>query len=160
MRSLADESSVSVPTVYALVGGRDDVITALMDAGVERFDMGVAALSVRGLFRATAIVELFADIVDHERGLVHELLASGALMSAGREPLLLFHRVRTELKQAFVEALKDGELQPGNDPEFAATSMVRLGMGAFVDWVIGQGDPPTLRAELLRSLSLVIGACS
>ena len=79
MRSLAEESSVSVPTIYALVGGRDDVIAALMDSGVHRFDAGVAALDSRGLFRATAIVELFADILDHERELLHALLASGAL---------------------------------------------------------------------------------
>jgi AcrR family transcriptional regulator len=38
MRTLADGAMVSVPTVYALVGGRDDVIAALMAEGVHRFD--------------------------------------------------------------------------------------------------------------------------
>ena len=158
MRSLAEESAVSVPTIYALVGGRHDVIAALMDSAVDRFDAGVAALGSRGLFRATAIVELFADILDHERDLLHALLASGALVAAGSEPPLLFHRRQVELERAFQEAVEDGELRADVDPVFAATSSVRLGMGVIIDWVVRSGDPTYLRTELLRSVSLVIAA--
>ena len=158
MRSLAEESAVSVPTIYALVGGRDDVITALLDSAVHRFDAGVASLEVRGLFRATAIVERFADILDHERDLLLALLASGALVSAGSEPLLLFHRRQVELERAFREAVEDGELRPDADPVFAATTAVRLGMGVIIDWVVQSGDPTDLGTELLRSVSVVIAA--
>ena len=160
MRSLAEESAVSVPTIYALVGGRDDVIAALMDSGVQRFDAGVEALDSRGLFRATAIVELFADILDHERELLHALLASGALVAAGAEPLLLFHRRQVELERALAEAVEDGELRSDVDPVFAATTAVRLGMGVIIDWVVQAGDPTDLRTELLRSMSVVIGGFS
>lgn len=158
MRSLAEVSEVSVPTIYALVGGRDDVIAALMDAAVHRFDTGVEALDSRGLFRATAIVELFADILDHERDVLHALLASGALVAAGSRPPLLFHRRQVELERAFAEAVEDGELRPDVDPVFAATTAVRLGMGVIVDWVVQSGDPTDLRTELLRSVSVVIAA--
>ena len=160
MRTLADESAVSVPTIYALVGGRDDVIAALMESGVHRFDAGAASLTGRGLSRATAVVELFADIVDHERELIHALLASGALVSAGREPLLLFHRSRAELERCFAEAVQDRRLRADTDPAFAASTTVRLGMGAVIDWVVAQGDPGELRADLLRSVSVVIAAFS
>jgi AcrR family transcriptional regulator len=160
MRSLAEESSVSVPTIYALVGGRHDVIAALMDSAVHRFDAGVAAIDSRGLFRATAIVELFADILDHERDLLHALLASGALVAAGSEPPLLFHRRQVELERALLEAVEDGELRADVDPVFAATTAVRLGMGVIIDWVIQAGDPTDLRVELLRSISVVIAAFS
>jgi AcrR family transcriptional regulator len=160
MRSLAEESAVSVPTVYALVGGRDDVIAALLDSAVHRFDAGIASLDSRGLFRATAIVEQFADILDHERDLLHALLASGALVSVGSEPLLLFHRRQVELERAFREAAEDGELRPDVDPVFAATTAVRLGMGVIIDWVVQSGDPTDLRTELLRSVSVVIAAFS
>ena len=158
MRALAERSSVSVPTVYALVGGRDDVIAALMDTAVHRFDAGVAALDSRGLFRATTIVELFADILDHERDLLHALLASGALVAAGSEPPLLFHRRQVELERAFREAVEDGELRRDVDPVFAATTAVRLGMGVIIDWVVQAGDPTDLRSELLRSMSVVMAA--
>ena len=157
MRALAEHSSVSVPTVYALVGGRDEVIAALMEAAVQRFDTGIAALTTRGLFRATAIVELFADIVDHERDLLRALLASGALVAAGSEPPL-FHRRQVELERAFREAVEDGELRADVDPVFAATTAVRLGMGVIFDWVVQSGDPIDLRAELLRSTSVLIAA--
>ncbi len=160
MRSLAEASAVSVPTIYALVGGRDDVISALMDSGVHRFDAGVEDLDSRGLFRATAIVELFADVLDHERELLHALLASGALVSAGSEPLLLFHRRQVELERAFREAVEDGELRADVDPVFAATTAVRLGMGVIIDWVVQTGDPADLRTELLRSVAVVISAFS
>lgn len=158
MRSLAEESGVSVPTIYALVGGRHDVISALIDSGVHRFDAGVDALGSRGLFRATAIVELFADILEDERALLHALLGSGALVSSGSEPLLLFHRRQVELERAFREAVEDGELRAEVDPVFAATTTVRLGMGVLIDWVVGSGDPAELRTELLRSVSVVIAA--
>jgi AcrR family transcriptional regulator len=158
MRSLAEESAVSVPTIYALIGGRDDVITALLDSGVHRFDAGVAVLDARGLFRATAIVELFADILDHERALLHALLASGALVAVGSEPLLLFHRRQIELERAFREAVEDGEFRADVDPVFAATTAVRLGMGVIIDWVVQVGEPTDLRTELLRSVSVVIAA--
>ena len=157
MRSLAEHSSVSVPTVYALVGGRDEVITALMETAVHRFDTGIAALASRGLFRATAIVELFADILDHERDLLRSLLASGALVAAGSEPPL-FHRRQVELERAFREAVEDGELRADVDPVFAATTAVRLGTGVIFDWVVQSGNATDLRTELLRSTSVLIAA--
>ena len=158
MRSLAEEASVSVPTVYALVGGRDDVIAALLDSAVQRFDTGVGTLTSCGLFRATAIVELFADIIEPERDLLHALLASGALVSAGTAPPLLFHRRRVALERAFAEAVEDGDLRADADPGYAATTAVRLGTGVIVDWVATSGGPPDLRAELLRSVAVVIAA--
>ena len=158
MRSLAEESAVSVPTIYALVGGRDDVIAALLDSAVHRFDAGVGGLTSRGLFRATAIVELFADIIEPERDLLHALLASGALVSTGTAPSHLFHRRRVALERAFAEAVEDGDLRADADPGYAATTAVRLGTGVIVDWVATSGGPPDLRAELLRSVAVVIAA--
>jgi AcrR family transcriptional regulator len=160
MRTLADGAMVSVPTVYALVGGRDDVIAALMAEGVHRFDHRAAALDSRGLFRVTAVIELFTGIVDHERELVRGLLASGVLASMGSDRFLLLQRVRVELAGAFTEAVADGELQADADADAAATALVRLGLGAIVDWVVGRGDPDDLRADLFRSVSVVIAAFS
>ena len=68
-------------------------------------------------------------------------LASGALVSSGSEPLLLFHRRQVELERAFREAVEDGELRADVDPVFAATTAVRLGMGVIIDWVVETGDP-------------------
>ncbi len=160
MRTLADRAHVSVPTIYALVGGRDDVIAALLAEGAHRFDDGVAGLDSRGVFRVTDVIELFTGIVDLERELVRGLLASGILTSSGSERFLLFERVRQELVQAFAEAVERGELASGTDPGAAATAMVRLGLGALVDWVVQRGGPDELRADLLRSGSVVIAAFS
>ncbi len=160
MRTLADGAQVSVPTIYALVGGRDDVIAALMAEGVLRFDQGLAGLDSRGLFRVTGLIELLTGIVDHERELVRGLLASGVLAAMGSERFLLLHRVRQELERAFVEAVDGGELAAGTDPAVAAVVLVRLGLGAIVDWVVQMGDPDDLRADLLRSVSVVISAFS
>ena len=160
MRTLADAAGVSVPTIYALVGGRDDVIAALMAEGVHRFDDGLAGLDTRGLFRVTDLVELLTSIVDHERELVRGLLASGVLASMGSGRFLLLQRMRQELEEAFGEAVADAELAPVADPEVAATVMVRLGLGAIVDWVVQMGDPEDLRTDLLRSVSIVIAAFS
>ena len=160
MRTLADTAQVSVPTIYALVGARDDVITALMAEGVHRFDKGLAALDSRGLFRVMDLVELLTGIVDHERELVRGLLASGVVASGGSGRFVLLQRMREELEQAFVEAVADGELRTGADPEAAATAMVRLGLGAIVDWVVEMGGPDDLRTDLLRSVSVVIAAFS
>ena len=160
MRTLADTAQVSVPTIYALVGARDDVITALMAEGVHRFDKGLAELDSRGLFRVRDLVELLTRIVDHERELVRGLLASGVLgsMSSGR--FVLLRRMREELERAFREAVADGELRAGTEPDAAATAMVRLGLGAIVDWVVELGGPEDLRTDLLRSESVVIAAFS
>lgn len=160
MRTLADAAQVSVPTIYALVGARDDVITALMAEGVLRFDKGLAALASRGLFRVTDLVELLTGIVDHERELVRGLLASGMLASVGSGRFVLLRRMREELETAFVEAVADGELTAATDPEAAATAMVRLGLGAIVDWAVQTGGPEDLRTDLLRSVSVVIAAFS
>ena len=160
MRTLADDAQVSVPTIYALVGGRDDVIAALMAEGVHRYDEGLADLDSRGLFRVTDLIELLTGILDHERELVRGLLASGVLASMGSDRFLLLRRMREELRGAFGEAVADGELAPGTDSDAAATVMVRLGLGAIVDWVVLEGDPESLRTDLLRSVSVVIAAFS
>ncbi len=160
MRALAHRARVSVPTVYALVGGRDDVIAALLAEGAHRFDDGMGAVTTLGLFRVTDVIELLTGIVDHERELVRGLLASGILTSAGSERFLLLDRVRHELARAFSEAVARGELAPGTDPDVAATVMVRLGLGALLDWVVQRGGPDDLRADLLRSGSVVIAAFS
>ncbi len=160
MRTLADAAQVSVPTIYALVGGRDDVIAALMAEGVHRFNEGLSGLDARGLFRVTDLIELLTGIVDHERELVRGLLASGVLASMGSGRFLLLQRMRQELERAFGEAVADAELAPGTHPEAAATVMVRLGLGAIVDWVVQMGDPEDLRTDLLRSVSVVIAAFS
>lgn len=160
MRTLADAAEVSVPTIYALVGGRDDVIAALMAEGVHRFDDRLTGLDSRGLFRVTDLVELLTGIVDHERELVRGLLASGVLASLGSDQFPLLRRMRQELEQAFGEAIADAELGPATDPGVAATAMVRLGLGAIVDWVVQMGDPEDLRTDLLRSVSIVIAAFS
>ena len=68
--------------------------------------------------------------------------------------------MRQELERAFGEAVADAELAPGTHPEAAATVMVRLGLGAIVDWVVQMGDPEDLRTDLLRSVSVVIAAFS
>lgn len=160
MRSLADAALVSVPTVYALVGGRDDIIDALMAEGVHRFDHGTADLTARGLTRVAAVIDLFCGIVDHERELVRGLLASGVLASFGAERFLVLHRVEDELERAFTEAVADGELRAGTDPAEASTVLVRLGLGAVVDWVVDLGAPEALRADLLRSVAVVVAAFS
>ena len=160
MRTLADTAQVSVPTIYALVGARDDVITALMAEGVHRFDKGLAALDSRGLFRVTDLVELLTGIVDHERELVRGLLASGMLASAGTSRFVLLHRMREELERAFAQAVAEGELAAATDPGVAATAMVRLGLGAIVDWAVQTGGAEDLRTDLLRSVSVVIAAFS
>ena len=160
MRTLADTAQVSVPTIYALVGARDDVISALMAEGVHRFDTGLGELDSRGLYRVTDLVELLTGIVDHERELVRGLLASGLLASVGSGRFVLLRRMREELEQAFVEAVSDGELTAGSDPVTAATAMTRLGLGAIVDWVVDMGGPEDLRTDLLRSVSVVIAAFS
>jgi AcrR family transcriptional regulator len=160
MRTLADTAGVSVPTIYALVGARDDVITALMAEGVHRFDRGLGELDSRGLYRVTDLIELLTRIVDHERELVRGLLASGMLASVGSGRFVLLGRMREELERAFTEAVADGELATGADPAAAATAMVRLGIGAIVDWVVQRGGPEDLRTDLLRSVSVVIAAFS
>ena len=160
MRTLADAAQVSVPTIYALVGGRDDVIAALLAEGAHRFDDGVAGLDSHGLFRVTDVIELLTGILDLERELVRGLLASGILTSTGSERFLLLDRVRHELARAFAEAVDRGELAAGTDPDMAATVMVRLGLGALVDWVVQRGGPDELRTDLLRSGSVVIAAFS
>ena len=122
MRTLADNAQVSVPTIYALVGGRDDVIAALMTEGVHRFDDGLAGLDSRGLFRVTDVIDLLTRIVDHERELVRGLLASGVLASKGPEQFVLLHRVRQELERAFAEAVVGGELAGGPTPAWRPPS--------------------------------------
>ena len=160
MRTLADAAQVSVPTIYTLVGGRDDVIAALLAQGVHRFDVGLAGLGARGLFRVTGIIDLLTGIVDHERELVRGLLASGVLTQTGPDRFPLLHRVQPELRRAFAQAASAGELAAGADVDLAATSLVRLGLGAIVDWVVERGGPEDLRADLLRSASVVIAAFS
>ena len=147
-----------VPTVYALVGGRDEVIAALMGAGADRFDAGIRQLTSRGLSRAAGSLELFADILGHEQELVSAVLASGALVSTGPEPLVLFRRGQVALQQAFTEAVEDGELETGHRPALAASTAARLGLGVVIDWVVARGTPDDLRADLLRCVAVVVGS--
>jgi AcrR family transcriptional regulator len=148
MRRLSDAAGVSYATVYNLVGVKEDVLVALLQAGFS--DLGAELAAVESgdpLARARAIV---TNIVDH---FVARPDLYRAIVQAVHEPAagargLPVRRGLIALYEACIrDAIERRQLRDDLDPHVLARHITLAVNGVIRRWAAGETNATELRAE-------------
>ncbi|MCP4004148.1 MAG: TetR/AcrR family transcriptional regulator [bacterium] len=158
MRALASECGVSVPTIYSLVGGRDDVLFAAVEDHFVRLLGGIETGEA-----ATAIDKVFSILEACCRELVHSPGYSRSLLhlfltspghGIGRRVSEALH---AQLVDALETARETGEIVDWVDPKQLAHLIGAQSSQAMLQWASRDLGAERLRAlaELAASLLLL-----
>ena len=135
MRDLAEEARVSVPTVYNLIGGKQELLAALLHSLIEGVASAQVSLDPRASFvdRANAMClatqNALLEMPDYARELVLALLTSD-------------NQVRQAIDRQSVELTAnllrlgqaEGELVEWADPELVAGAMYMALVASMIRW--------------------------
>ncbi len=149
MRELAAEARVSVPTVYNLIGGKPQLLSALMEAQLSDVAraLATAPLGETVVERAQALCaaghRVLLEAPGYTRELVHLFLTS--------EEARAVRRVMDERNVALMSALlaggqAEGDLEPWADPRAVARTMYTLFVANLIGWAMGELDDAGLEA--------------
>ena len=164
MRALSSRAAVSVPTIYNLIGGRDEVIAALLDRVGTVFDAEVAVLNGDPVERCFAIAErilaLITDRPDSSRSIIGEGIEP---MFAGQDNAL-FHRYGAALLNALTEAESTGRILPITNAILLTEQLVSLTAMRIFRWAsestLGTPDDDHLHAAVTHNIAVVLLAVS
>jgi AcrR family transcriptional regulator len=158
VRSLAAEAGVTVPTIYNLVGSREDVLASICEAALDELDRRLEAEAgpSRGLSRAEAVVSVSADLFLAEpetyravfRAIERQTLQAGMDPRGARS----LKRCADLQAQACREAREDGDLAGLLDPELLGEQVLGLYRIALRRWEIGEIDGGAFRRQALYGL--------
>jgi len=159
MRELAAEARVSVPTVYNLVGGKAQLLTALVEAQLSDVAraLATAPLGETVVERAGALCEaghrVLLEAPGYTRELVHLFLTS--------EEARAVRRVMDERNVELMTALlaggqAEGDLEPWADARAVARTMYSLFVTNLIGWAMGELDDHGLSAATGVGNALVL----
>jgi AcrR family transcriptional regulator len=160
MRDLARASRVTVPTIYNLIGSKEEVLVAAVADRTQRYVARVAACAElppceRVLAIVEAIVDEFLDVPNYYRAMLGLIYASPAAASL---------RVRTsrEVQQPLARALEElsaaGELVEWASPHALANQIESLAQVASLRWATGGiGDEEMRIAATYATALLLLG---
>ena len=165
MRALSIEAGVSVPTIYNLIGGRDNVLAAVLDELAAVFDAEVAVSSSTGLDRCFELAERLLDTLTPHPVLARSVIAEGLTPLLTTADASLFQRYGLAQATALTDAASAGELREGTAPILIVDQLVSLTAVRTLRWATG--DPTTdvdgehLIAATTHGIGLVLaGAAS
>ncbi len=162
-RDLAERARVTVPTVYNLVGPRDEVLFAAVEDQTTRFLSAIGSRA--GLPPAERVLAVSRDCVAELVGAPHYYRAILLLMHSSDAGADVRRSVGRTVVRQFEEAVvalgEAGELVDWIAPRQLAE---RLGVGltsSSLQWATGDlSDEDFERAAQLGTCLLLLGACS
>jgi AcrR family transcriptional regulator len=159
MRDLAAEARVSVPTVYNLVGGKAQLLQALVE---QQFSETAAALG--GVPVGETVIERARALCDaghrvlmatpgYARELVHLFLTSEEALPIRRT----LDRRNIDLMAALLRGGQaEGDLEPWIDANVVAGTMYTTYVANLIAWSQGELDDDALRVVTALGISLVL----
>ena len=156
MRALSEHAGISVPTIYSLIGGRDDVLAAVLDRAAVLFGASVDLMPDDPVERCLAAADLLvANLV--ENGLVaRSVIAAGLGPSIGRResagPNLLASVVHT----AVSDGVQSGVFAPYASPELVAGHVASLVGAGTYDWATSDIADEVYRLRVDHALLSVL----
>jgi AcrR family transcriptional regulator len=162
MRALSESAGVSVPTIYNLVGGRDDVLVLVIERVGTVFDAEIATLNAAPVDRCFDIAEHWVASVAGPTGLARSIIAEGLgpiLAGTGAAPL---RRYAMALLPAIVDAADQGEIELVTSPKLLVDQLVSLAAIRLYRWATNDrsvdDDGALLRAEFAYGVGLTLAA--
>ena len=157
MRSLGERARVSVPTIYNLIGGRPQVLAALMAAGGDQFaELLTDVTAAQPTIRMVRAAEALATVVAPNADVVTAVLADGIGGPTGSDTLFpSYARFAFDTLDA---ARAAGALERAADPVLLTERCTALASGAVIAWATGHRDHERLRDELVHGAMVVLVA--
>jgi AcrR family transcriptional regulator len=156
VRAVAEKAGVTVPTIYNLIGSKEQVVAALIAAALDRLDQALQALPPRrGMARAQAAVQCSADLffaAPEQYGAVFRALQE--IQAQPNENSLgpLFTRAGEVFCQAVREAQHDNDLHGRLAPVPLGHHILHGQIETFRLWGIGALPEPVVRARAFYGL--------
>lgn len=148
MRRLSEAAGVSYATVYNLVGAKEDVLVAMLRAGLEDLGAQLAAVdSPDPLDRATAVV---AGVVDHfvaRPALYRALVRAVHDPATGARGLPIRRRTIALYESSIRDAIEQRSLRDDLDAHVLAVHVTLAVNGVIRRWAAGEIDAAGFRAE-------------
>lgn len=158
MRALSGAAGVSVPTVYNLIGSREDVLIAVIERAGEAIEPELAALGGDPIERCFRIADCLITRVTAPTSLIQSVYAEGlgpAISGSGLRPLRQYG-LATGL--AILEAAECGDLELITTVQLLAESlMIQLAV-RIAQWVSADlpPDPAHLQAEAAHAVAMTL----
>jgi AcrR family transcriptional regulator len=156
LRGLAENSGVTVPTIYNLVGCKDQVVTCLIAGALDRLDEALRGLpNLRGIARAEAAVGASIALFLGEPGRYAAVFrALQELQGKPDDAVLgpLFRRAGEVYCLAVREAQQDGDLHGRLRPVPLGHHILHAQIEGFRLWGVGSLAPPLVRARAFYAL--------
>ncbi len=162
MRQLAAASDVTVPTVYNLVGSKEEVLFAAVEEQTARFVNAIESSRSRSpAAGALAVVEACVRELLRRPRYYRSLLL---LMFTSESASEVRHEVNGALRSQFARAVADldaaGALEPWVDREALARRLAALLSIGSLQWASGAISGEALRASALYDISVfLLGVC-
>lgn len=157
MRGLSEAAGVSYATVYNLVGAKEDVLVAVLRAGLEDLGAQLAAVgSPDPLDRARAVV---AGVVDHFVGrpvLYRALVQAVHDPATGARGLPIRRRTIALYESSIRDAIEQGSLGDELDAHVLAVHVTLAVNGVIRRWAAGEIDAAGFRAEADYALRVAL----
>lgn len=160
MRALSENAEVSVPTIYNLIGGRDDVLAAVMDLIGVTVDAELSILDSPPLERCFDIADHCVARVTSRVDITQSVLAEGLgpVMIRGEGAPL--RRYGPAIGRALVEAAERDEIILISSVRLLAENMMSLVAMRLARWAASDPNPPAaqLHAEAAHAVGLTLAA--
>jgi AcrR family transcriptional regulator len=148
MRRLSDAAGVSYATVYNLVGSKEDVLVAVLRAGLEDLATALAAEEPSSpLERAEALVTGMVDHFVARPSLYRPLVQAVHEPAAGARGLPIRRGTIARHEESIRAAVDQGLLRDDLDPHFLARHVTLAVNGAIRRWAAGELSAAGFRAE-------------
>lgn len=157
MRALSVEAGVSVPTIYSLVGGRDDVLAATLDQLGADFEAAVASGADDGVEHCFTVVDRLLDTITTHATLTRSIIAEGLTPMLADAESSLFRRYGFSLLAALNAASTEGHLRAGAEPVLIAEQMVSLTAVRIFRWATADGTGECTVDELRAAVTHGVG---
>jgi AcrR family transcriptional regulator len=158
MRDLARTSRVTVPTIYNLVGGKEDVLFAAVEEQTARFVAGIRAAGAKGpgsgvLAVVDACARELLRLPGYYRSLL-QLFFTSASASPARDAVSL--ALYEQLAAGVAELRESGELAAWVDERALCERLLSHLIFTSMQWASGALGRETLRAVALYDACLVL----
>jgi AcrR family transcriptional regulator len=158
LRELAAASSVSVPTIYNLIGGKHAILVALLEQTMARVAGKLDAARAGGLVERVLALgeagwsEMLAE-PSYFRGLMHAFLVSAEALPLRRE---IDARNIALMTGVLMAAQADGELADWVDAHATAGALYYHYIVTTLGWAAGEIDDDALPPTVTHGMCLIL----
>ena len=160
MREIARCAQLSVPTIYNLIGGTNDVVLAIVTSQNDRYGAQFENSTANPEDRAVAAVTGLADTMLEHRTVTREIIGHSQTMLRAAGGPGIFSKATEVLTGCFRQAENEGLIRAHLDPAILARRTMGMIIASAHSWANNDSSDAALRVEAEHAVLLIIAAVS